>query len=239
MIFINYIFFTATTESINALLAEKSRENSELQILLSEKSIQFESELESLQNLTDRLSAENTVLKKQIEEGGSELELRFNREMKVNYCDIKYVDWGDVNDNKFQTKSAELTKTNKELSELRKKYDEIRQLNHTNEARVQVLDNLLKQLKKEEGVDLDDLLNTADMKTKLLALTKERESLVDRLEGEVDARKLLEDHVKVVSEEVSSLRQEYSQAEKDKLEAQTRLEVLSTYFKDKEMQLQK
>lgn len=77
------------------------------------------------------------------------------------------------------------------------------------------------------------------MKTKLLALTKERESLIDRLDGEVDARKLLEDHVKVVSEEVSSLRQEYSQAEKDKLEAQTRLEVLSTYFKDKETQLQK
>lgn len=82
-------------------------------------------------------------------------------------------------------------------------------------------------------------MTTADMKTKLLAMTKEKESLVDRLDGEVDARKLLEDHVKVVSEEVSSLRQEYSQAEKDKLEAQTRLEVLSTYFKDKEMQLQK
>lgn len=143
------------------------------------------------------------------------------------------------NCNEFQTKSAELNKANKELSELRKKYNEISQSNHTNEARVQVLDNLLKQLKKEEGVDLDDLMSTADMKTKLLALTKERESLIDRLEGEVDARKLLDDHVKVVSEEVSSLRQEYSQAEKDKLEAQTRLEVLSTYFKDKEMQLQK
>lgn len=102
-----------------------------------------------------------------------------------------------------------------------------------------MLDNLLKQLKNEEGVELDDLMSTADMKTKLLALTKERESLIDRLEGEADARKLLEDHVKVVSDEVSSLRQEYSVAEKDKLAAQTRLEVLSTYFKDKEMQLQK
>lgn len=125
------------------------------------------------------------------------------------------------------------------MSDLRKKYEDILQSNHTNEARVEVLDNLIKKLKKEEGVDFDDFMATADMKTKLLALTKEKESLIDRLDGEVDARKLLEDHVKVVSEEVSSLRQEYSQAEKDKLEAQTRLEVLSAYFKDKENQLQK
>lgn len=232
---------TATTESINALLAEKSRENSELQIMLSEKSIQFESELESLQNLTDRLQAENTDLKHQVDEGEKELEQRFNREMKVNVCYNRKYRYSHSHQSKYvlQTKTAELTKTTKELSELRKKYDELSQSNHTNVARVQVLDNLLKQLKKEEGVDLDDMMSTADMKTKLLALTKERESLVDRLEGEIDARKLLEDHVKVVSEEVSSLRQEYNVAEKDKLEAQTRLEVLSTYFKDKEMQLQK
>lgn len=231
-------YSVATTESINALLAEKSRENSELQIILSEKSIQFESELESLQNLTDRLSAENTDLKQQVEEGATELEQRFNREMKVSHW-IRDSNCDNLTVINSQTKSAEFNKINKELSELRKKHDEICLSNHTNEARVQVLDNLLKQLKKEEGIDLDDLMSTADVKTKLLALTKERESLVDRLEGEVDARKLLEDHVKVVSEEVSSLRQEYSQAEKDKLEAQTRLEVLSTYFKDKEMQLQK
>lgn len=83
--FPNVIVFVsaATTESINALLAEKSRENSELQILLSEKSIQFESELESLQNLTDRLQAENTDLRQQIDQEEKELEQRFNREMKV------------------------------------------------------------------------------------------------------------------------------------------------------------
>lgn len=82
-----HVIFTETTESINALLAEKSRENSELQILLSEKSIQFESELESLQNLTDRLSAENMDLKQQVDDGEKELEQRFNREMKVNFWD--------------------------------------------------------------------------------------------------------------------------------------------------------
>ena len=45
--------------------------------------------------------------------------------------------------------------------------------------------------------------------------------------------------MKIVSEEVSALKQEYNQSEKEKLEAQTRLEVLSSYFKEKENQLQK
>lgn len=50
---------------------------------------------------------------------------------------------------------------------------------------------------------------------------------------------MLEDRIKSINEELSSLKQEFSVAEKDKLEAQTRLEVLSNYFKDKETTLQK
>lgn len=61
----------------------------------------------------------------------------------------------------------------------------------------------------------------------------------DKLHGEKDARKLLEDHVKTISEEVSTLKKEFDLAEKEKVEATTRLEVLSNYFKDKEISLQK
>lgn len=39
--------------------------------------------------------------------------------------------------------------------------------------------------------------------------------------------------------ELERLKQDYNQSEKDKLEAQTRLEVLSNYFREKETQLQK
>jgi hypothetical protein len=45
--------------------------------------------------------------------------------------------------------------------------------------------------------------------------------------------------MKVISEEVTRLRGSYEEAEKEKTEAQTRLEVLSNYFKEKETQLQK
>jgi hypothetical protein len=43
----------------------------------------------------------------------------------------------------------------------------------------------------------------------------------------------------VISEEVSRLRGSYEEAEKKRIEAQTKLEVLSNYFKEKETQLQK
>jgi hypothetical protein len=45
--------------------------------------------------------------------------------------------------------------------------------------------------------------------------------------------------VQVISEEVTRLRRNYEEAEREKIEAQTRLEVLSNYFKEKETQLQK
>lgn len=45
--------------------------------------------------------------------------------------------------------------------------------------------------------------------------------------------------MKMVNEEISTLKREFGKAEKDKLEAETRLEVLSSYFKEKETQLQK
>jgi hypothetical protein len=45
--------------------------------------------------------------------------------------------------------------------------------------------------------------------------------------------------MKVISEEVTRLTGNYEEAEREKVEAQTRLEVLSNYFKEKETQLQK
>lgn len=125
---------------------------------------------------------------------------------------------------------------------MKKQYDEARHGFQTNESRVQVLEEMLKKANKAGGMgtgDISKYLDAANCQANVIALTKENNYLKDRLEGETDARKLLDDHVKVIREEVDSLRHESNQAEKDKLEAQTRLEVLSTYFKEKELQLQK
>ena len=78
----------------------------------------------------------------------------------------------------------------------------------------------------------------ADLKADLLAVSKEKSTIQEQLQIEKDSRKLLDDRVKFISEEMSNLKKEFGVAEKEKLEAQTRLEVLSTYFKEKETQLQ-
>lgn len=220
-------FCSATTESINAVLAEKSRENSELQVKLNEITDKYDNELEEVMRQNEALMAKYTELEAQsdeqrvlLEEQNAQLDSRTAKEL--------------------QQQKADLVRLTNELSEYRAKYDEVRLAHQASESRAQTLGDLVKQLKKGSSADeLGELMSVTDMKAKLLALTKEKDRLTDKLEGELDARKLLEDHVKVVGEEVSALRQGFNLAEKDKLEAQTRLEVLSTYFKEKETQLQR
>lgn len=206
--------------SINSLLAEKSRENSELQVKLSEIASKYENELDELLKHNETLDSEYTQLKIDYDEQQLQLDIKLNKEIT--------------------TKVAELEATRKELAAVQKQYDETRLANQKNESRVQTLEDLVKQLKKGGSADeLEQLMDVTNLKSSIIAVTKEKDRLADKLEGELDARKLLEDHVRVVSEEVSTLRQGFNLAEKDKLEAQTRLEVLSTYFKEKETQLQK
>ena len=45
--------------------------------------------------------------------------------------------------------------------------------------------------------------------------------------------------MKIVNEELNNLRESYEEVDKEKTEAQTRFEVLSNYFKEKETEFQK
>lgn len=210
----------ATTFSINNLLAEKSRENSELQVLLSEKNGKYEQELEELLKSNDVLKLEKESIEAQLRDNIYALETQLNRELEA--------------------KANELTKLIKDHTDLKSKHDFTFSKWQLSEARAEALEASIKKLKQIDGkADLRAVLETTNSNAKLLALGKEKESLKEKLEGEIDARNLLEDHVKVINDEIARLRTEYNQAEKDKLEAQTRLEVLSNYFKDKETQLQK
>lgn len=210
----------AMTFSINNLLAEKSRENSELQIQLSEKNGKYETELEELLKLNEDLKTEKESIESELRENIQLLETQLTGEL--------------------ESKSSELAKLSKEHTDLKAKFQSVSSKCQMAEARVDALEDTLKKLKQIDGkADLKTVIEATDANAKLLALSRENESLKDKLEGENDARTLLEDHVKVIGDEVTKLRAEYNQAEKDKLEAQTRLEVLSNYFKEKETQLQK
>lgn len=206
------------TNSINALLAEKSRENSELLLRLNTVDGKYNTELADVVALNERLLAEGERVQSELDE------LRARSAEQAQQV--------------AAASGAALTAVTVELEALRSTYEAVRVANVSNESRVQVLEELVKELRAGEPIEAE-LMDATRYKTELLALGKEKDRLADKLEGELDARRLLEDHVRVVGEEMSALRQGFNSAEKDKLEAQTRLEVLSTYFKEKETQLQK
>lgn len=212
-----------TSLSISNLLAEKSRENSELQVLLTEKEVKFNNELEELLKQIDKLKLDKESVEIQLRDNIHSLETQLNREL--------------------ESRASELTKLQKDYSQLKANYESISSKHRTSEARAQALEDTLNKLKQNNKggnpIDFKAVLEVTDSNAKLLALTKERDALKEKLESEIDARKLLDDHAKVINTEIGALRNQYNQAEKDKLEAQTRLEVLSSYFKEKENQLQK
>lgn len=113
------------------------------------------------------------------------------------------------------------------------------------EARIEALEESLKALEGSgnEGsvskADMAKLMSVARVKTNLLAATKERDHIAEKLEGETRSKVMLEEQIKATNEEVQRLRTEYNQMEKEKLEANTKLGILSNYFKEKETQLQK
>ncbi|PNF17692.1 hypothetical protein B7P43_G07365 [Cryptotermes secundus] len=139
--------------------------------------------------------------------------------------------------------SRDIDQLQKEKSTLQETVTELKHNILTKESEIAVLQDCVKQLKNASDEEIDDklqvLLDVGSYKSELKLMTIERDTLAEKLQGEVDARKLLEDHVMVISEEVTRLRGNYEEAEREKIEAQTRLEVLSNYFKEKETQLQK
>lgn len=208
-----------TIEEINTILGEKSRENSELNIFLSEQGINFQKEMQELQEKLDE-SENNTIL----------LQSKFNEAQK------------EINENlskDLNAKENTILSLKHELDLLQPKYDDLIKKCQASEARVEALEECIASTKKDSKVNMKEFMDVANLKADILSIKRERDSFKERLEGEMDARKLLEDHVKIISEEVSTLKLEYNQSEKDKLEAQTRLDVLSTYFREKETQLQK
>lgn len=130
------------------------------------------------------------------------------------------------------------------VKDLQSQLDASNAKNLKSEARIEALEESLKALEGTEGggvskSDMAKLMSVARVKTSLLAAVKERDQIAEKLEGEVRSKATLEEQIKSTNEEVQRLRTEYNQMEKEKLEANTKLGILSSYFKEKETQLQK
>lgn len=208
-----------TILEINAILADKSRENSELQLMLAEQNARFGGEIASLQQDNDELEAEKNALTSKLDEMKTEFEQDITKAL--------------------EGKNAEIKRLQVDIVGLRTKFEEEHRKWQTSVAKVEALEDCLKTVKRDPTIKVSQLIDVANVQAELLDIKRERATLKEKLDTETDARKLLEEQVRNFSDEVEKLKHDFNQSEKDKLEAQTRLEVLSNYFKDKENQLQK
>ncbi|XP_037816348.1 transport and Golgi organization protein 1 [Lucilia sericata] len=208
-----------TILEINASLAEKSRENSELQLLIAEQNARYETELANVQRDNDELEHEKGNLMTRLEE----LKTDFDKDITAA----------------LEGKNMEIKRLQNEIVDLSNKLENEHTKWQTSVAKIEALEECLKNVRKDPNVNISEVIDVANVKAQLIETQKKYKSLKERLEIELDQRKLAENQLQVITAEVEKLKQDFNQSEKDKLEAQTRLEVLSNYFKDKENQLQK
>ncbi|XP_065358648.1 transport and Golgi organization protein 1 [Calliphora vicina] len=208
-----------TILEINASLAEKSRENSELQLLIAEQNARYETELADVQRDNEELELEKGNLLTRLDE----LKNDFDKDITAA----------------LEGKNLEIKRLQNEIVDFSNKLENEHTKWQTSVAKIEALEECLKNVRKDPSVNIMEVIDVANVKAQLIETQKKYKTLKERLEIELDQRKLADNQLQIITTEVEKLKQDFNQSEKDKLEAQTRLEVLSNYFKDKENQLQK
>ncbi|XP_031843628.2 transport and golgi organization 1 isoform X2 [Nomia melanderi] len=184
-----------------------------------------ELEFDKLEN--ESLSAELASFKKKYEELEVEL-IRVTENLKLevdNKNNVQQTLTDKVQELEMQIKEISIEKTTLQ-KELKHKEVETADL-------MEVINRL------NSNLDLEKLYNVTHIKAEATTLLEERNELKIRLAEVEGAHNLLEEHMKVIKEEVFTLSEQCKAAEKEKKDAETRLEVLSSFFKEKEAQRQK
>ncbi|CAG5099767.1 Similar to Tango1: Transport and Golgi organization protein 1 (Drosophila melanogaster) [Cotesia congregata] len=119
--------------------------------------------------------------------------------------------------------SAEKIVMNKQLKEKKMELKDLKQIVKSNSS----------------NIDLSKLADVSRIKAEADMLKEERDELKAKLGDVEGAHQLLEEHMKMINEEVVSLSEQCKIAIKEKAEAETRLEVLTKFFNEKEAERQK
>lgn len=206
-----------TIESMTEALSSKSRENSELQMQLSDIASKLGLQVKSLKARNDDVELEKICIENELKN------LKKTFDEKIDAIE--------------KTKLEEIDRIKQKLAKKEKETLELHQKYRTSEAKIQALNECINDGKN--GVDIADYFDSIEAKAELILVTKECDTLKEQLSAEINSKKSIESYIKSVGEEIDSLKKEFSVAEKEKLEAQTRLDVLSSYFRQKESELQR
>lgn len=126
-----------------------------------------------------------------------------------------------------------------ENNRIKNELEEIISKWQTSAAQVGILKGTLHSSNDFSLEEKQSIYDKIEANAKYLAAKKEIEHLKDCLNAETNSRNSLQDQIIDLNEDLTRLTLEVNQCDKQKLEAQTRLDVLSSYFKEKESQLQK
>ncbi|XP_041448335.1 transport and Golgi organization protein 1 [Drosophila obscura] len=204
-------------DDINSSLAEKSRENSELQYSYTEATARLTSELKALQEDNYELDMEKSKLQTRLHEIQAENEQELAKAL--------------------ETRNYEMQRLQNQILDLTSKWEKEHGDLQTSLAKIEALEDCLKAVKKDASLNVNELISSAKTRGELNAAQKKFANLQSKLEQEQVHKGRLESQLKQSNADVEQLKQDFNQSERDKLEAQTRLEVLSGYFREKENEL--
>jgi hypothetical protein len=215
----------STITSVNETLAVTNTENHELRLeldLSNKKVLDLQAELDKL--LLNVLKIEE---EKETQQSSLESEM--------SACRQKYEEMIS----KLKAKEEEC---GTELKQLKNSLDQTqRKLEFKIKEHDLITDSVrqLKVIKSKDDSIVQNLLEVSGIKAELQMVKTENQRLSEKLQQEQEMKLGFEKRAQVVNDEIHLLREKYDEADKLRVETQTKLEVLSNYFKDREAQWQK
>ncbi|XP_017877099.1 transport and Golgi organization protein 1 isoform X1 [Ceratina calcarata] len=190
---------------------------------------------ESLTNALNLKTQENDSLKAELvsaRKNYEELEIEFTRLRE----DLKLET--NLKNSIERTLTEKMQRLEMQIKEISTEKAVLQKELKTKKAEATDLAEVINRL-NSNNLDLNKLYDVSHVKAEATALLEERNELKVRLAEIEGAHNLLEEHVKMVKEEMAILSEQYKLAEKEKKDAETRLEVLTNFFEEKEAQRQK
>lgn len=207
-----------TINTVNESLSEKNTENHELRLELEISN----KKVSELQTELDKMVL--NLLK--IEEEKEQQQNTLESEIVVLKQELKRV--GEETASTIVNLRGEIENLQRELSETQRNL----------EVKISEF-KLLEEGVKAANQNSDGLLELSSVKAELMQLKREKMVLSERLQELEAGKGVLEQKTQGFLQEIAGLQRKYEEADKEKVEAQTKLQVLSVYFKEKEAQLQK
>lgn len=214
-----------TINNVNETLNEKNTENHELRLELeisNKKVTELQAELDKM--LLNLLKIEE---EKDQQQSALESEIA-NLKQKL--------------DELVEQSGKEVVHLRNEMQILQHKLSEAQRTVELKVNQLRLLESSIKDFKganNNSEETIQSLLEINSIKAELMQLKKENQLLNEHLRREQEYKSLVEKQAHSTLQEVERLQQKYEEADKEKVEAQTKLQVLSVYFKEKEAQLQK